>query len=30
MIKVRTSKDALADLDDGFWFYEALEEGLGE
>jgi hypothetical protein len=30
MTEVRISEDALADLDDGFWFYEALEEGLGE
>jgi len=30
MTEVRISEDALADLDDGFWFYEGLEEGLGE
>ena len=30
MIRVRISDDALQDLDDGFWFYEAQEAGLGE
>jgi hypothetical protein len=30
MIKVRISEDAFSDLDDGYWFYESQEEGLGE
>jgi plasmid stabilization system protein ParE len=30
MIKVRLSDDARADLDEGFWFYELQEPGLGE
>ena len=30
MTKVRISEDALADLNDGYWFYEAQEAGLGD
>ena len=30
MIKVGISSDALADLNDGFRFYEAQESGLGD
>jgi len=30
MIRVEISEDALADLDDGFLFYEAQEAGLGD
>lgn len=30
MIKVRISDDALKDLSDGFLFYEAQENGLGD
>ena len=30
MTNVRISADALADLDDAFWFYEAQEPGLGD
>ena len=30
MIRIRLSEDALADLDDGFWFYEWQETGLGD
>ena len=30
MIKVRISEDALEDLDDGFFFYEAQEVGFGD
>ena len=30
MIKVRISDEALDDLDDGFWFYEAQEAGVGD
>jgi hypothetical protein len=30
MIKVEISSDAFADLDDGFWFYEVQEAGLGD
>ena len=30
MIRVRISEDALADLDDGYWFYEGQEPGLGD
>ena len=30
MIKVRISDEALQDLADGFWFYEAQEPGLGD
>jgi hypothetical protein len=30
MTKVRISDDALADLNDGHWFYETQEPGLGD
>lgn len=30
MIRIRISGDALEDLNDGFWFYEAQEPGLGD
>ena len=30
MIRIRISDEALADLDEGFWFYEAQDEGLGD
>jgi plasmid stabilization system protein ParE len=30
MITVRISDDALDDLQDGFWFYEAQEAGVGD
>jgi hypothetical protein len=30
MISVGISDDALEDLDEGFWFYEAQLEGLGD
>ena len=30
MIKVRISDDAIADLIEGHWFYEAQESGLGD
>lgn len=30
MIQIRISDDALADLDEGFWFYEIQEAGLGD
>lgn len=30
MNRVRISEDALDDLDEGFWFYEAQEPGLGD
>jgi len=30
MTKVRISHDALSDLNDGHWFYEAQEPGLGD
>ena len=30
MINIRISVEALDDLDDGFWFYEAQEPGLGD
>lgn len=30
MIKIRISNEALDDLADGFWFYEAQEAGLGD
>jgi hypothetical protein len=29
MIRIRISSEALDDLDDGFWFYEAQDVGLG-
>ena len=30
MIRVGISEEAFADLEDGFWFYEAQESGLGD
>ena len=30
MIRVQISGDALDDLTEGFWFYEAQESGLGD
>jgi hypothetical protein len=30
MIRIRISQEALEDLADGFWFYEAQEKGLGD
>lgn len=30
MIHIRISEDALDDLNEGFWFYEAQESGLGD
>ena len=30
MIEIHISDDALADLDDGYWFYEIQETGLGD
>jgi hypothetical protein len=30
MIRIRISADAVADLNDGHWFYEAQETGLGD
>jgi plasmid stabilization system protein ParE len=30
MIRIRISDEALADLDEGFWFYESQESGLGD
>ena len=30
MIQIRISQEALEDLADGFWFYEAQEPGLGD
>jgi len=30
MISISISDEALADLDEGFWFYEAQDEGLGD
>jgi len=30
MTHIEISDDALQDLDDGFWFYEAQQEGLGD
>jgi len=30
VIKVRIAPEALDDLNDGFWFYEAQEAGLGD
>lgn len=30
MILLRISDDALADLNDGYWFYELQDTGLGE
>lgn len=30
MISIRLSDEALLDLDEGFWFYEVQESGLGD
>lgn len=30
MIRVEITSDALSDLEDGFWFYESQESGLGD
>jgi hypothetical protein len=30
MIRIHVSEDALADLEEGFWFYESQEAGLGD
>ena len=30
MFEIRISEDALEDLQDGFWFYEAQEPGVGD
>ncbi len=30
MTKIRISDDALADLNEGFWFYETQDTGLGD
>jgi plasmid stabilization system protein ParE len=30
MIHIRISEDAIVDLDEGFWFYEIQEAGLGD
>lgn len=30
MVELRISEDALEDLQDGFWFYEAQEAGIGD
>lgn len=30
MIRIRISNEALDDLDDGFWFYEAQDPGMGD
>ncbi len=30
MIRLRLSEEALSDLDEAFWFYEAQEPGLGD
>jgi plasmid stabilization system protein ParE len=30
MIRISISGDAFADLDDGYWFYEFQESGIGE
>ncbi len=30
MIRIRISNEALDDLNEGFWFYEAQESGLGD
>lgn len=30
MIRIRISSEALDDLDDGFWFYEAQDAGVGD
>ena len=30
MTKIRISEEAFADLDDGYWFYEEQEAGIGD
>jgi plasmid stabilization system protein ParE len=30
MIQIRISDDAFADLDEGYWFYEVQDAGLGD
>jgi plasmid stabilization system protein ParE len=30
MMRIRISEDAFADLDEGFWFYEEQETGIGD
>ncbi|MBK1789905.1 hypothetical protein [Persicirhabdus sediminis] len=30
MIRIRVSEDALEDLNNGFWFYDSQEAGLGD
>lgn len=30
MIRIRIADDAFADLDDGYWFYELQDAGLGD
>jgi plasmid stabilization system protein ParE len=30
MMEISLSEDALADLNDGFWFYESQGDGLGD
>ena len=30
MIQIHISADAFADLDDGYWFYEGQDTGLGD
>jgi plasmid stabilization system protein ParE len=30
MIRIRISNEALDDLDEGYWFYESQESGLGD
>ncbi len=30
MIRIRISADAVSDLNEGFWFYEVQQPGLGE
>lgn len=30
MIQIQVSDEAVADLDDGYWFYELQEKGLGD
>ena len=30
MMRIRISEDAFADLDEGFWFYEEQEAGIGD
>ena len=30
MMRIRISDEAFADLDDGYWFYEDQETGIGD